>query len=93
MYLVIRTWANAGAIADAMQQRSQDVTDMLSGVPGFRAYYATRTNDTLTTVTVCDSPEGIHESTKRAGDWVKQNVPGASASAPTITEGETFLQF
>lgn len=93
MYIVVRTWANAGELADAMLQKQQEVTDLLKGVPGFVAYYATRAGDTLTTVTVCDGQEGTQESTKRAGEWVKQNLPGASIGAPRIAEGETFVHF
>jgi hypothetical protein len=90
---MVRTWTNAGALADAMQQRQQEVTDLIKGVPGFVAYYATRAGDTLTTVTVCDSQAGTQESTRLAGDWVKKNVSGAAIGAPQIAEGETFIQF
>ena len=76
-----------------MQQKQQEVTGLIKGVPGFVAYYATRAGDTLTTVTVCDSQAGTQESTRLAGEWVKQNVTGASVGAPQIAEGETFLQF
>lgn len=93
MYIVVRTWTNAGALADAMLERQQEVTDIISGVPGFVAYYATRAGDTLTSVTVCDSQDGTQESTRLAGEWVKKNVTGASIGAPQIAEGETFLQF
>ena len=86
MYLVIRTWANAGALADAMQQRPQEVTALLREVPGFVAYYATRAGDTVTSVTVCDSHAGTQESTRRAGEWVKTNVTGAAIGAPQIAE-------
>jgi hypothetical protein len=92
MYVVVRTWSNAAALADTMQQKQREVTDLISGVPGFVAYYATRSGDTLTTVTVCNSQEGTQESTRRAGEWVKQNVTGASIGAPKIAEGETFVQ-
>ena len=93
MYIVVRTWANAGVVADTMLQKQQDVTDILSGVPGFVAYYATRAGDTLTSVTVCDSQAGTQESTRRAGEWIKTNLPGASIGAPQIAEGEIFIQF
>ena len=62
------------------------------GVPGFVAYYATRAG-ALTSVTVCETQAGTQESTRRASDWVKQNLTGASIAAPQITEGETFVQF
>jgi len=93
MYIVVRTWTNAGTLADAMLERQQEVTDIISRVPGFVAYYATRAGDTLTSVTVCDSQAGTQESTRLAGEWVKKNVTGASVGAPQIAEGETFLQF
>ncbi len=93
MSIVVRTWTNAGVLADAMQQRQQEVTDLISGVPGFVAYYATRAGDTLTTVTVCDNQAGTQESTRLAGEWVKKNVTGASLEAPQIAEGETIFQF
>jgi hypothetical protein len=93
MYNVIRTYKNAGALASAMQQQQQEVTDLIKGVPGFVAYYATRAGDTLTTVTVCESQAGAQESTRLAGDWVKKNVTGVPIGAPQIAEGETFLQF
>ena len=93
MYVVVRTWANAGALADAMQQKRQEVTDLIKGVPGFVAYYANRAGDTMTSVTVCQTREGTQESTLLASEWVKQNVTGASIGAPQIAEGETFVQF
>jgi hypothetical protein len=93
MYLVVRTWTNAGVLADAMQARTQEVIDLLSGVPGFQSYYATRDGDTLTTITICESREGTQESTRRAGEWAKQNMAGTTVGAPTIAEGQTFVHF
>ncbi len=93
MYLVMRQWTNAAALADAMQEREQEVTGLIRGVPGFVAYYATRDRDTVTTITVCQAREGTEESTRRAREWVQQNLSGVTLGAPAITEGETFLQF
>ena len=93
MHMVVRTWTQAGTLADTMVERSQEVTDLLKAVPGFVAYYATRSGDTLTTVTVCEGQEGTQESTRRAGEWAKQHVTGGTVGAPQITEGETFIQF
>ncbi|MGD9710956.1 MAG: hypothetical protein AB7V46_02695 [Thermomicrobiales bacterium] len=93
MYMVVRTWANAGALADAMLQQQEDVAKIIGSVPGFVSYYATRSGDTLSTVTICESQAGVQESTKRAGEWVKSNLVGTSIEAPQIAEGETFLRF
>lgn len=91
MYVVIRTWANGGAVADAIVSRQQEVADLISSVPGFVAYYATRSGDTLTTITVTEDQDGSRESTRRAGEWVKQNLAGVSIEAPQIAEGETIV--
>jgi hypothetical protein len=91
VYIVIRNYTNAAALADAMAQRQQEVTELMRGVPDFVAYYATRDGEAVTTVTVCDSREGTQESTRRAREWVKQNLPNASIAPPQVTQGETFV--
>jgi hypothetical protein len=93
MYVVVRQYAGATALADLMQQRQQEVTDLLRAVPGFVSYSAIRDGETLTTITTCDSAQGTQESTRRAGEWVRQNLGGASVGAPKVSEGEAFLQF
>ena len=94
MYVVVRRYTGASALVDAMVQREQEVRDLISGVPGFRAYYAARAgNGGVVTVTVCDSKEGTDESVRRAAGWVRSNVTGASMSPPEITEGETYINF
>ena len=47
MHVVVRKWANAAALADAMEQREQEVRDLLQGVSGFVAYYALRDGSTV----------------------------------------------
>ena len=94
MYAVVRRYTEGGQMADALVQRRQEVEPILAGVPGFRAYYALRSGDgTVATITVCDDLAGTQESTRRAADWVGQNLAGASMSSPEVTEGEIFLNF
>jgi hypothetical protein len=93
MHVVVRKYANAAALADAMTQRQQEVRDLISAVPGFVAYYAVRDGATVTTVSVYQTREGTQESTRRAGEWVKQNLVGAAIGAPEVTEGEAYIQF
>jgi len=95
MYIVVRRYTGASALVDAMVQREQEVRELIRTVPGFRAYYAARTGggDTVATVTVCDDKAGTDESTRRAGEWVRANVSGASLAAPEVTEGETYITF
>jgi hypothetical protein len=94
MYVVVRSYSGEGAseLFDLLEQREDDIKELISGVPGFVSYAAFRSGDGGMTVTVCQEKEGTDESSKRAADWVGENVT-ASASPPEITEGSTILQF
>ena len=94
MYVVIRSYSGEGAaeLFDLLEQRSDEVKELIGGVPGFVSYAAFRSGDGGATVTVCQDKEGTDESSRRAADWVGENVTG-SISAPDITEGSTALNF
>ena len=94
MYAVVRTYSGQGAseLFDLLAQREEDVKELISGVPGFVTYAAIRGGDGGVTVTVCQDKAGTDESSRRAADWVKDNV-GVTTDPPAITEGETVLQF
>ena len=92
MYAVVRRYSGAAALADAMARDRQGIEELLRGVPGFVAYYAVRAGDELATVTVCDDQAGTQESSRRAAEWVRQNLPGGAAAAPEVVEGEVFVQ-
>jgi heme-degrading monooxygenase HmoA len=95
MYVVVRRYTGASALVDVMIQREQEVRDLISTVPGFRAYYAARTGEggAVATITICDTKQGTDESSRRAADWVRSNMSGAPISPPEITEGETYINF
>ena len=93
MHAVVRRYRGAPDLNDLLTQRSQDVEQLLSDVPGFVAYYAIRAGDDLATVTVCEDQAGTQESSRRAAEWVRENLSGGSVGAPEITEGEAFIQF
>src|SRR5256885_1860032 len=93
MDAVLRRSTNAAKLVEAMDRRSQDVEEMLSSVPGFVAYHAIRSGDSLVTVSVCRDRSGTDETTRRAAQWVRENVPTGGPSAPEITGGEVFIGF
>lgn len=94
MYVVVRTYSGQGAseLFDLIDQRSDEVTELISGVPGFISYAAFREGDGGTTVTSCQDKAGVDESSKRAADWVGENATG-SVDPPELTEGSAFLEF
>jgi hypothetical protein len=94
MYVAVRSYSGNGAseLFDLLGQREADVQALISGVPGFINYSAVRSGDGGVTVTVCQDKAGTDESSRRAAQWVRENV-GEAASPPTITEGDAVLQF
>jgi hypothetical protein len=93
MHGVVRRYTGGSDLADAMTKRSKEVQDLISGVPGFRHYIAVRSSDGVATVTICDDAAGTAESTRRAREWIQKNVPGATLSSLSTTEGDVFLDF
>jgi hypothetical protein len=91
MYAVLRRYTNAAKLVDAIERKSQEVEQILSSVPGFVAYHAIRSGDTLVTVSVCRDRSGTDETTRRAAKWVRENVPTGAPPAPEITEGDVFI--
>jgi hypothetical protein len=94
MYVVIRSYSGDGAseLFDALEQRSDEVKELISSVPGFVSYWGFRSDGGGSTVTVCQDKNGTDESSRRAADWVKENVD-SQVAAPSITEGEATLEF
>jgi hypothetical protein len=94
MYAVVRSYAGQGAseLFDQLEQRNEEVEDLIGGVPGFVSYTAFRSGEGGTTVTVCQDKTGTDESSRRAAEWVKENI-SATANPPLITEGGTVVHF
>ena len=94
MFVVVRSYSGQGAqeLFDLLGQRQEDVKDLIGGVPGFVSYAAFRSGDGGMTVTVCQDKAGTDESSRRAAEWVKENV-STDVSPPAITEGSTVLDF
>jgi hypothetical protein len=64
MYVVIRSYSGQGGsdLMDLLEQREEDVKELISGVPGFVSYAAFRTEDGGRTVTACQDKAGTDES-------------------------------
>jgi hypothetical protein len=94
MYAVVRSYSGQGAseLFDQLEQRDDEVKDLIGGVPGFVSYAAFRSGEGGLTVTVCQDKTGTDESSRRAAEWVKENI-GAPTSPPLITEGSTVVYF
>jgi hypothetical protein len=92
MYAVTRSYTGASALINAMEQRHEEVEQLISTVPGFVAYYAIRSGDAMTSVSVYDDRAGAEESTRRAAQWVRENLPDSGMNAPQVNSGEVFIE-
>jgi hypothetical protein len=94
MHVVFRTYSGhwAAELFDLLGQREEDVKTLLTGVPGFVSYTAVRTDGGGATMTICQDKAGTDESSRRAAEWVRENV-STTVDPPAITEGATVLQF
>ena len=95
MYVVVRSYSGQGAseLFDLLGQREEEIKSLIGGVPGFVSYAAFRSGgDAGMTVTICQDKTGTDESSRRAAEWVKENVR-TSGNPPVVTEGSTVLQF
>jgi hypothetical protein len=77
---------------DALAAKEDDVKALISTVPGFTSYAAFRNDSGGQTVTVCQDKTGTDESSRRAAEWVKENV-GVTVDPPTVTEGSAIVHF
>ena len=79
MFASIRRYAGDTALADQLMEHEDEVRKLISGVPGYCAYYLVRGEDATTSITICDDRRGADESTRIAAGW------GPSARATPIT--------
>ena len=93
-HTVIRSYDGdgAGELFDLIEQRVDEIREIISSVPGFVSYTAFRTAEGGATVTVCEDKAGTDESSRRAAAWVQENASHAVA-APAMTEGDAVAEF
>jgi hypothetical protein len=94
MYATMRQYAGiAPAAFDTLMGRRADVEALIRQTPGFLQYDLVRTQDGLTSVTVCADQAGAEDSNAKVAAWITENLPALVPTAPTITAGEDVLHF
>jgi len=93
MHAVIRTYSGAGAkkLVGEFEKHKKDIEQALGAVKGLVSYSLINTGSGGVSVTVCRDKAGADESVRIAGDWIKKNVPSASSTPPTVTEGTVVV--
>jgi len=91
-YVVIRHYQDATALIDGLEQRPDEIEQLIRGIEGFVAYNLVRTERGGFSVSVYDDRTGAEESVRVARDFVRENFPEAAA-APQVIEGEAIISF
>jgi quinol monooxygenase YgiN len=90
MHVAIRRYHTDPASVDAvMQQVNEGFIPIIKDADGFLAYYALKAgSDEVATVSIFEDQAGAEESSRRAADWVRQNLAALLPDPPEITAGE-----
>ena len=93
-YAVIRRYhVKTGATGEIAQRARSGFVPIISQTPGFVAWYLIDTGkDTLVAVSIFKDQAGAQESTKRAAQWIKQNLAELIPNPPDITAGAVIVQ-
>jgi hypothetical protein len=93
MQAVVRIYsgANVKKLVAVFEERKQSIEDALREVDGFVSYSLVNTGDGAVSVTVFKNKAGTDESTRRAAEWVRENAPGLSVSAPALHQGNVII--
>jgi hypothetical protein len=70
-----------------------EFVERVKEIDGFVGYYVIDGGDgTAASVTVGETAEAVAESTRRAGDWVRESAGDLVEGAPEVTVGEVRVR-
>jgi hypothetical protein len=90
MHATIRRYASR-ELADQLAARTDEVESLMGQVHGLRSYDLIRTEDGCASITVCDDQAGTDESTRIAGNWIRENLPNLAQTTPDISAGDVMV--
>lgn len=92
MYATVRSYAGSSGLVDALVEHEDAVRSLISGIGGFRAYYLVRADGgEAVSVSVFDDRAGADESNRVAAEFIRDNLPDLSVSAPHVAAGEVAI--
>ncbi|SNR96315.1 hypothetical protein SAMN06893096_10187 [Geodermatophilus pulveris] len=91
MHAVIRHYKGNSELFDELERRTDEVEQVIRGVPGFVSYSLVRTADGGFSVGVFQDEAGTDESTRVAANWVKETLPQLTVSPPEVIGGGVVL--
>jgi hypothetical protein len=94
MYMVVRKYQTKpeASIEEIVQRVQEGFVPIISQTPGFVAYHIVDTGRaTIASVTLFQDKAGADESTRRASDWVSENLILLLQIPAEVTAGEMLF--
>jgi hypothetical protein len=89
MYATVRRYEGVTDPREAARLVEEGFVPIISEVPGFVAYYWVDSGDgVMVSTSVFQDQSGAEESTRRAADYVQQNMAPLLPNPPQVTAGE-----
>jgi hypothetical protein len=89
MYAAVRRYGGVTDPAEAGRRVKEGFVPLIREVPGFVAYYWIDAGDgAMVSTSVFEDRTGAEESTKRAADFVRENLASLLPNPPQVTAGE-----
>jgi hypothetical protein len=89
MYLVVRRYEGVSDPKKVAQQVEEGFIPIISGMPGFVAYYWVDAGDGVIVATsVFEHKDAEEQSTFRAGEFVQEHLAAFYPNPPQVTAGE-----
>ncbi|WP_214321238.1 hypothetical protein [Nonomuraea sediminis] len=89
MYATVRRYEGVTDPAEAGRRVSEGFVPLISQVPGFVAYYWVDAGDgVMLSTSVYEDRAGAEESTRRAADFVRDQLASLLPNPPQVTAGE-----
>ncbi len=91
MYAAIRTYETVDP-GEVTRRANRGFVSILRGTPGFIAYYIVDGGGgKLASISVFEEQAGVEESTRRAAEWVADNLAELVEHAPVVLAGEVTV--
>jgi hypothetical protein len=89
MYATVRRYEGVTNPTEAGRLVKEGFVPFISQIPGFVAYYWVNAGGgVMISTSVFQDQASAEESTRRAADWVRQNLVSVLPNPPQVTAGE-----
>jgi L-serine deaminase len=90
MYATFRYYTDPD-VAGRLKEHADEIKPVISGIAGFRGYYLVETDAGTVSVSLFDDEASTKASNEAAASWLRENMPGVSAS--NTAGGEVVVNF